>query len=42
MGAQTKEQVVLAGDGIINEQDGCKYCLGCVVCEEVLERETDI
>lgn len=29
----------LAGDGIINERDGCRYCLGCVACESSLEDE---
>jgi hypothetical protein len=26
----------LAGDAIKSEHDGCKYCLGCPVCEEEL------
>jgi hypothetical protein len=27
----------LAGDKIISERDGCKFCLGCVICESELE-----
>jgi hypothetical protein len=26
----------LAGDRIISERDGCRYCLGCPVCEGAL------
>jgi hypothetical protein len=32
----------LAGDKIISERDGCKFCLGCVICSENLERESDV
>lgn len=35
----TLRLVELAGDGIRRERGGCKYCLGCPVCESELEDE---
>lgn len=35
-------EIELAGDKVRDERDGCKYCLGCVICSQDLERETDI
>jgi hypothetical protein len=34
--------IELAGDKLRFERDGCRYCLGCPVCSESLERGSDI
>jgi hypothetical protein len=31
--------VEMVGDAIKSEHDGCKFCLGCPVCESELEDE---
>lgn len=32
-------EVEMAGDGMRFERVGCKYCLGCPICESELEDE---